>query len=182
MSVFFLHFLAGATRSGRDNRSACNYFHIVDKVRSSVFQWLSGARTTRPPLCPRTSSSSSFSSSSSLLPHSFFSSFLLALFTFPFLPCLSLNSSLSYECARTHTHTHACVQVRKRPASTGPGAALSCWGLFVDGNEGPELHYGANDFFPTLSTLSHTTSAPLHKQVVPPSPTLSPTDPVPRAY
>jgi hypothetical protein len=51
---------------------------------------------------------------------------------------------------------------RKRIVRTGAGSSLSCWGWYIRVVGGPELHYGAHDFFPGSSNSS---GASLQEQV-----------------
>ncbi len=48
--------------------------------------------------------------------------------------------------------------LRKRVASLGSGAALSCWGWYLTANNGPELHFGGHDFFPVAESPTQSVS------------------------
>jgi len=41
--------------------------------------------------------------------------------------------------------------LRKRIIPAGTGSELSCWGWYLHGQKGPELHYGGHDFYATPS-------------------------------
>ena len=48
--------------------------------------------------------------------------------------------------------------LRKRVASLGSGAALSCWGWYLTASGGPELHFGGHDFFPVNESPTESVS------------------------
>ena len=51
--------------------------------------------------------------------------------------------------------------VRKRVASLGAGAGLSCWGWYLTAAGGPELHFGGHDFFPVRESPTENDARPV---------------------
>lgn len=43
--------------------------------------------------------------------------------------------------------------LKKRIMPAGPGSELACWGWFLSANDGPQLHYGAHDFYDRTDSL-----------------------------
>jgi hypothetical protein len=51
--------------------------------------------------------------------------------------------------------------IRKRPVASGNSSLLSCWGWYLDAKSGPQLHFGAHDFF--ADPNSHTSKQAITK-------------------